>query len=245
MDKAAQDYQTLVKQKKQKLQEAFWNATFIAVHYHRPATGGNSTTGNACRVLFEKHEKLADILELDKTLVRNFSVILKALSCMRPLDYGKFKKFCRDTADIWIDNYPEHKMTPSVHKVLAHSTDIMQNLNLPIAYFSEEAAEASNKIHRNNKEHHGRQTSRADNIHDILDRPLCMSDPYLSTLRTGERMRLKKRSPLPKEVEELLLKTDDSNISNDVEEGEQVEDETNHEMMVFLELLESYKLEIN
>lgn len=247
LDSKAPDYQQLVKNKKQKLQEDFWNATYTDVHYPRPATGGNSTTGNVCRVLFEKHETLADILGLDKDLVKNFSFILKALSCMRPLDCVKFKAYCRQTADIWINKYPTHKMTPSVHKVLVHSTEIMQNLNLPIGYFSEEAAEASNKIHRNNREHHSRKTSRAATLRDVFDRPLCRSDPYLSTLRIGERQRLNRRSKLPEEVEELLLKVEDQDVQvpSDLEASNRVEHETNYEMLKFLELLETYHLDLN
>lgn len=248
LDNKAGDYHTKVNDRKKNLHEAFWEETYIDVHYPRPATGGNSTTGNVCRRLFDSHEKLAEILGLEKELVKNFSIILKALSCMQPLDSVKFKAFCRKTADFWIDNYPEHKMTPSVHKVLAHSTEIMHNLSLPIAYFSEEAAEASNKIHRKNRAHHCRRTSRAATLYDVFDRQLCLSDPFLSTLRVGMRQRLNRRSELPKEVQDLLLEVDlqDNAIDEEEEtEDDQVERETNHEMMVYLELLASYQLEHN
>lgn len=49
------------------------------------------------------------------------------------------------TQQSYIEEYGWHPMTPTMHKILLHGADIIENAILPIGQLSEEAAEARNK----------------------------------------------------------------------------------------------------
>lgn len=51
-------------------------------------------------------------------------------------------------------------MPSSVHKILIHGAEIINNVSLPIGMMSEEAQESRNKDLRNLREHHTRKNSR-------------------------------------------------------------------------------------
>ena len=53
-------------------------------------------------------------------------------------------------------------MTPTLHKVLVHGPDIVENALLPIGQLSEEAAEARNKHFREYRLSYARKFSRKD-----------------------------------------------------------------------------------
>lgn len=52
-----------------------------------------------------------------------------------------------ETAKLYIQLYPWHPMTPTMHKILIHSVTVIENALLPIGLLSEEA-EARNKHFR-------------------------------------------------------------------------------------------------
>ena len=81
-------------------------------------------------------------------------------------------------------------MTPTVHKVILHSKQIMQNAALPIGYFGEDAAESRNKIYKSDRLHHAlcTKTSRIGDLFDVFHRALDTSDPFISSLRLNTRV---------------------------------------------------------
>uniref|UniRef100_A0A0K8VDY7 Uncharacterized protein n=1 Tax=Bactrocera latifrons TaxID=174628 RepID=A0A0K8VDY7_BACLA len=95
-------------------------------------------------------------------------------------------------------------MTFTVHKVIVHSKQIMQNTPLPVCYFGEDAAESRNKIYKSDRLHHAHKTIRIDNLFDVFHRALDTSNPLISSLRLNTRVRQRKRLTLPLEVKELL-----------------------------------------
>jgi hypothetical protein len=57
----------------------------------------------------------------------------------------RFWKYAKDTVSCFVDLYDWYNMSPTVHKLLIHSADIIDNAVLPIGQLSEEVQEARNK----------------------------------------------------------------------------------------------------
>ena len=118
-------------------------------------------------------------------------------------------------------------MTPTVHKVLIHSKQIMQNVVLPVGCFGEDAAECRNKIYKNDRLLHARNSSRVNNLTDVFNRALDTSDPLISSTHLQERKRLN----LPSEVIELLVceLNDELRPANDTDCDETTDEEFEEE----------------
>ena len=108
-------------------------------------------------------------------------------------------------------------MTPTLHKVLVHGPDIVENALLPIGQLSEEAAKARNKHFREYRLSYARKFSRKDCNQDIINRLLLTSDPLLSSI--GKKKH-KLTKPFSKEAVELLLpgEVQDSDTENNENE---------------------------
>lgn len=159
---------------------------------------------------------------------------------MLPIDLDKFHDICLETAKIWVLNYQNQKMTPTVHKVLIHGAEIMANSVLPVGILSEEAAESRNKFYRNDRLNHARKTSRIDTITDLFHRQLDTSDPLISSQRLSERINRHKPKTLPLEVQQILLiNCDDNQIENDYDQLDSDSDEQN-----FYDLLNNLELDV-
>uniref|UniRef100_A0A0K8W2Q9 Uncharacterized protein n=2 Tax=Bactrocera latifrons TaxID=174628 RepID=A0A0K8W2Q9_BACLA len=124
--------------------------------------------------------------------------------CQFSLNLYKFEEYCFQTVLLYQIKYSWLPMTPTVHKVIVHSKQIMQNTPLPVGYFGEDAAESRNKIYKSDRLHHAHKTIRIDNLFDVFHRALDTSNPLISSLRLNTRVRQRKRLTLPLEVKELL-----------------------------------------
>ena len=54
----------------------------------------------------------------------------------------KYDKYALDTTRLYVELYPWHPMTPTMHKILLHGAVIIKHALLHIGQLSEEAAEA-------------------------------------------------------------------------------------------------------
>lgn len=198
------DDKEAVKKKKADVQNSFW--TELGLRVDLPKIGGCGTTndGNTSRRAFAEHEKFAKITGVDQELIFRLKIILICLSCQFPLNLEKFEKHCFQTAECIQTKYPWLPMTPTVHKVLIHSKEIMKNTPLPVGCFAEDAAESRNKIYKADRLYHARKTGRIDNLTDVFCRALDTSDPLISSLCVNTRVHQRKRLSLPAEVIELL-----------------------------------------
>lgn len=96
---------------------------------------GTTNDGNTARRFFSEVDIAADITKLDKDLIFNFSLILRVLSCSKPIENDKFSVLLKDTATLYISNYPWYYMPSSVHKVLIHGCDVIKFFDLPIGKY--------------------------------------------------------------------------------------------------------------
>ena len=83
---------------------------------------------------------LQELQMLIKILFTNFKIILLSLTCQQV--------FCIDTATLYMTKYPWLPMPATIHKMLIHAKQILENSVLPAGYFGEEASEARNKFYK-------------------------------------------------------------------------------------------------
>lgn len=132
----------------------------------KPKSGGFGSTndGNTARRALANPNRLAELLELDCSLLCNLKTILVALSCHLPIDpvYDpviRFDKLCTSTAKIYVDQYSWFPMPSTLHKILMHGADIISMSILPVGMLGEEGSEARNKNYKNYRQFHSRNTT--------------------------------------------------------------------------------------
>lgn len=118
------------------------------------------------------------------------------------IDSEKFRLFAQETFEIAIQKYSWYYMPSTMHKLLLHGADIVQNSILPVGILSEEAQESRNKDYKTYRINYSRKTSRISTNEDILHKLLETSDPYITHLRPEPK---KKHLPLSDEAKELLI----------------------------------------
>lgn len=156
---------------------------------------GSTNNGNAARRFFENHIKSAEITGIDAELLRKICVILQCISSGLKINIAKFRKFCYDTAKLYVDLYPWYYMPSALHKILLHGPDIVQHFSMmPIGFLSEEASEARNKDFRKFREEHSRKHSSISCNTDIMHNLLLSSDPLLTSIRPKVNKFVKKSS---------------------------------------------------
>ena len=161
--------------------------------------GGNSNDGNTARRFFSEVDAVAEITGLNKNILFRFGILLTVVNSNREIDIEAFEAFARETHEIYRELYDWYVLSPTVHKLLLHSSNIMRTAALPLGMLSEEAQETRNKCIRKFREHHSRKFSRIVNIEDVFKRLLLTSDPVISlnNRRTAQCERL---SHLPTEA---------------------------------------------
>ncbi|KAJ8877166.1 hypothetical protein PR048_021619 [Dryococelus australis] len=100
--------------------------------------GSGTTTATLLVAFLKTQKKSAEIKEVEERLIHSLSVILKALSCRYDIDTEDFRIYGFETAQMYIKLfYTWFYMPASVHKILIHGTDVMDDIILPIAQLSE------------------------------------------------------------------------------------------------------------
>ena len=152
--------QQTLQEEKSRVQTEFKNRMGLVVDRPKEGGSGTSNDGNTARRAFQNADLTANILKLNKELVEKFDIILITLSSGYDIDSLRFKDFCLETAQIFVQNYPWFYMPSSVHKILLHGYLVIERMTLPIGMMSEEALESRNKDFKKYREHFTRKSSR-------------------------------------------------------------------------------------
>ena len=88
-----------------------------------------------------------------------------------------------------VDSYEWLLMTPTVHKIIADSRQVIENTVLPEGYFGEEASESHSKVYKEDRLHHARKHSRIHNFADVFNRAMDSSEPVISSTKLIKRVR--------------------------------------------------------
>ena len=155
--------------------------------------GGTSSTGNVARDCFNNKRDFLkwvtstigpENTEKIQTIHTNLGAILRVYNSSHKLDVCKLDSLCKDTYIYIVNNFPWVSITPSLHKLLAHSTELVSsNHGYGLKLYSEECIEALNKYVRSFRDKLARKTSFEDNVTDIFVRLITQSDPVLVAIR--------------------------------------------------------------
>ena len=150
-------------------------------------------------------EETAEICGVSPQLVKNIHTIWGTMASGYAIDGDKFGKLCEETKDMYLNDEKTkwYNIPPTLHKVLVHGKDIIENCPVPIGLTNEEASEANNKILRKVHSHHTRKTSWSDGMSDMYHRMMDISDPVVLQ-KCQQKKKRKEKKPLSLEILNLL-----------------------------------------
>lgn len=93
-------------------------------------------------------------------------------------------------------------MPVSVHKILIHGADVIENFAVPIGQLSEDVLEARQKNYKLYRESFSRKMSRVATNEDVFHNLLISSDPVISDIR---HLPNKKNKSLPPEALDMII----------------------------------------
>lgn len=175
---------------------------------------GSSNDGNTARKFFQQPSLTSQITGVNENLIKRLGIILRTMSSGYAINVEAFRKYTMDTAELYVELYEWYYMPSSVHKILIHGADIIQNAALPIGMMSEDALESRNKDFRFIREHHTRKMSRETTMEDLFKYLLMSSDPLTSSFSTKPFLSPRNEELLDDEEISLLL---DPFIQEDIE----------------------------
>ena len=153
---------------------------------------GTSTTGPLAKRFFDDDcREVLDILlngqqlNIVKKLHLNLNVILRTISSKdKQIDVEKFGNLCTDTYIDILTHFKWVNLTPTLHKILAHSTEIIRNnACIGVGHLSEEGLEACHKMIRRFRTSWTLQSSDDANLKDLLKKMFIISDPLFYSFR--------------------------------------------------------------
>lgn len=208
-ERKTQEEKQMEKERKMEIQARFRKETGLLVDMPK-GNFGNTNDGNTSRRFFEDPKLASEITGISYDLIYRLKVILETISSGYIIDVEKYDKYALQTARLYVELYPWHPMTPTMHKILIHGAVIIKNALLPIGQLSEEAAEARNKHFRTYRQDYSRKFSRESCNRDIFNRLLLSSDPLFSSTRTLKKRKI--ASFLPETINMLLPAQPNPNI---------------------------------
>ena len=120
-----------------------------------------------------------------------FQLILLGLSATvkvinsekRRVNIEKVRELTQEVYMAIVENFPWAVVSPSVHRILAHSWEVMElNNGFGLGDLSEEGLEALNKMIRSRREHGARKTSTEDNMRDCYNHLWDRSRPTIVSM---------------------------------------------------------------
>ena len=156
--------------------------------------GGTTSTGNIARQCFlNKNDFIhwvntlipAEFRDVIGIIHSNISAILRVYNSGKQIDTDQLDILSKETYELIVLTFPWANITPTLHKLLAHCTELIRNCNdgHGLKEYSEESLEACNKLIRKYRDNLTRKFSFALNIKDIFIRLLSQSDPILLSFR--------------------------------------------------------------
>ena len=197
----------LRKEEKKRIQLEFKEQLGLIID--KPLHGyGSSNDGNTARRFFENPELTSSITGIDLNILKRFKIILAAINSKKQINADKFKIFAYETKELLNITYPWKSMTPTIHKVLAHGKEIIENSILPLGELTEEAQEARNKDVKHFRLFNTRKCSKIAQNMDLMEYLLISSDPVIYSIRTRWlpkiTLEIEKEDSEAKEVKNLL-----------------------------------------
>ena len=144
---------------------------------------GNSNTGNVARRAFENAETFSEITGISLEVILRLRTVLKAVCCGYYLKITDFKIYCLETSNLIVSLYGWYRLPATVHKLLEHSHQIAEVLELPLGYYSEEPQGAQHKEIRKARLNHTAKISRQNAMENMYHYMLVKSDPKITSIK--------------------------------------------------------------
>lgn len=133
----------LLKQRNQKIQAEFRSRLGLLIDMLKQDFGFTNDR-NTVRKFFKNYKISAEITGVDENIIFLFYFILQTLSYGRNLNFQMFKKYCSETADLYVNPYSWYYMPSNVHTVILYGLSIAKSFTLHIRLLNEEALESRN-----------------------------------------------------------------------------------------------------
>ena len=112
------------------------------------------------------------------------AIVLRIILSGEQINIDSHRQLCKNTYLHLRTNFEWVSITPTLHKVLAHSWEVIQlNDGFGLKRIDESGLEGVNKLLRNIRERHSRKTSQRDCNADCLTRIWLGSDPLIQKER--------------------------------------------------------------
>ena len=151
-------------------------------------SGGTTSTGNVARRAFSEDTNFIECV-LSLIAVENRSALSKVhtqlSAILRIINSSQLIKLSKETYLLVLESFPWASITPTLHKLLAHSEELIRDSNsgYGLKSLSEEGTESCNKLVRKYRENLSRKNNFESNIIDIFVRLSSQSDPVLVSYR--------------------------------------------------------------
>lgn len=169
-------------EEKKRIQEEFKTKMGLLIDMPKQSYG-NTNDGNTARTFFENPEATSEITKINIDLLKRLKVILVVLASNHEINPIKFHEYSIKTARLYLEHYSWRNMSPTLHKILVHGKEIIENNLLPLGELSEEAQECKNKDYKIFRLSNTRKNSRLNQNEDLINILLLSSDPFIARLR--------------------------------------------------------------
>ncbi|XP_072156043.1 uncharacterized protein [Bemisia tabaci] len=85
---------------------------------------GTTNDGNCARKFFENPTITSGMTGVSEEIIGRFKIILRVLASSLEIDVMKYKVYTKETAEILVKSYKWCSMTPKMHKLLIHGSEI-------------------------------------------------------------------------------------------------------------------------
>ena len=107
---------------------------------------GQTIKGNEARDFLSNPIKFAETTHINVEIIEKFAKIASCLMSKRKINIELYKELCQQTCNKWAEVFPDESLTPTLHKILLHSHEIIEfyqrKYECGIGFFSEECSEA-------------------------------------------------------------------------------------------------------
>lgn len=83
---------------------------------------GSTNNGNTAKRFFADPTLASNITGVNIDLIQRFGTILRTIASGFNINPVEFKKYCAETAELYIQRYKWFYMPQTVHKILIHGT---------------------------------------------------------------------------------------------------------------------------
>ena len=132
----------------------------FGVHVYKVFAGkvGNSNCGNTSRIVFSRAEEFADLIGAPRDLIVDLGDMINSMNSKRGISSEKLEDLSKD----WLKRFDKSPigwnwLNASIHGMIKHGYEMLDELPTPPGYWTEEGTEASNKFIRSRRLNHARK----------------------------------------------------------------------------------------